>query len=482
MKNSAAAMDRPKIGVVLVTSGWFRDIGLQQEGSETTSRIGAIGARIVESLEVFAEPIFGGVLFSADEAAAAGRQIRAADVEAVLLVPLMWCEDQIVRACLKEIPRVPIILWTFSPTTALPEYVEFQTMLQGSGPVCTLQLSGMLKREGYDYHSVAGSLEDRGVFDEIRIMAQSVAIRSALSTLKVGVLPFPCAQMSTTYVDEFQLRNCYGIELRYLELSRVADIADKVSAGDITRFRRELIPKDAIIEVDDRNLEHGIRYSLALEAVIQAEGLGVLAINDVIDEMHSAFGLRPCLANPRIARSGAVVSMEADIAAGVAMYALRSIGGASPFYTEIFGVDYSANELLLGHAGYHDHINADPTLPVRIVPDIEYENSDRFTGCATYFKYRAGPVTVINSVWSGSRLKWLGIEGHSVPGPPRLEGNCHLACRIQMSVKDFLTTAVESGVSQHWIVVPGHVLNDLAVLCRFTHIEFGVISPREDTQ
>jgi L-fucose isomerase-like protein len=474
-------MDRPKIGVVLVTSGWFRDIGLQQEGSETTSRIGELSAGITERLEAFAEPIYHGVLYSEDEAVAAGKEIRAAGVEAVLLAPLMWCEDQIVRACLKEIPRVPIILWSFSPTTALPRYLEFQTMLQGSGTVCTLQLSGMLKREGYDYHSVAGSLEDGRVFEDIGRVIRSVALKKALSSLRVGVLPFPCSQMSTTYVDEFQLRNCYGIELRYIELSRVADIAANIPTENIASFRKELIPKDAIIEVDDRNLEHGIRHSLALETVIQEDDLGVLAMNDVVDEMHSAFGLRPCLANPRIGERGAVVSMEADIAAGVAMYALRSLSGASPFYTEVFGVDYSTNVLLLGHAGYHDHVNADPNVPVRIVPDIEYENTDRFTGCATYFKYREGPVTVINSVWDGSRLKWLGFEGHSVPGPPRLEGNCHLVCRLQTNVRDFLKTAVESGVSQHWVVVPGHLLDDVAVFCRFANIEFSVIAPTEET-
>ena len=43
----------------------------------------------------------------------------------------------------------------------------------------------------------------------------------------------------------------------------------------------------------------------------------MLAINDVIPEMHSSFGLRPCLCNPRLSER-TVVSMEADVAAGLA--------------------------------------------------------------------------------------------------------------------------------------------------------------------
>ena len=97
--------------------------------------------------------------------------------------------------------------------------------------------------------------------------------------------------------------------------------------------------------------------------------------------------------------------------------------GQSPFYTETFSVDYEKNALLLGHAGYHDTSNADPGYPVQIVADVEYENSDTFAGAVSFFKYRAGPVTVVNSVWDGQRLKWVAFEGQSLPGPPKMDGN-----------------------------------------------------------
>jgi hypothetical protein len=199
--------------------------------------------------------------------------------------------------------------------------------------------------------------------------------------------------------------------------------------------------------------------------------LSVLAMNDVIDEMHRAFGLRPCLFNPGISES-AVVAMEADTAAGLAMWILKSFTGSSPFYVETFNVDYRENALLLGHAGYHDASNADPGVPVHIIPDIEYENSDTFTGCATYFTYRSGPVTVVNSVWSSGRLKWMGFAGESVGTRPKMEGNCHLYCRLEPDVRRFLNEAVQSGVSQHWIVVPGKLLEELALLSEILDIDW----------
>lgn len=464
--------DKARLGTLFVTSGWFRDVGLQPAQSDTTNRINRIAKRIVDKLAGEIDIIHSGVIFSEQDAEIAAAKLANQNIDGVLLVPLMWCEDQIVRACLKRIPNIPIILWTFTPTSALPEYLEFQTMLQGSGAVCTLQLSGMLKREEWSYVSVAGSLEDDGVVSKIGSVAAALRIRRTLSELKVGVLPFPCSQMSTTYVDEFGLRTRYGIELEYIELEKVRSYAMAADETELNEFRRECIPADHRINIDGKNLEQGIRYALATERVVKEHGLSVLAMNDVIDEMHTAFGLRPSLTNPRLGLNNVFVSMEADIAAGVCMFILAKLAKCQAFYTEVFGIDYEKNSLLLGHAGYHDWCNADPTIPVQIVPDVEYENSDAFTGCVTYFKYREGPVTVVNSVWDGSRLKWYGFEGESLPGPHKMASNCHLFCRTNPDIRSLISDAIMDGVSQHWTVIPGHVLSQVGVACGMLDIGF----------
>jgi L-fucose isomerase-like protein len=240
----------------------------------------------------------------------------------------------------------------------------------------------------------------------------------------------------------------------------------------VAGFRKELAASGAAIEVDEGNLDEGIRYALALGQVMREEGLSALSLNDVIAEMHASFGLRPCLTNPALSDSGAVISMEADIASAVAMLALRLFTGESPFYTEPLSPDYGRGALIMGHAGYHDTRNAEPGAPVRIIPDVEYENSDRFTGAVSYFKYRSGPVTVVNSVWDGEALRWCCAEGHSLPGPARLEGNSHLVFQPVIPVEELFRRAVTIGVSQHWQFVPGHVAAELSLLCDVLGVRF----------
>jgi L-fucose isomerase-like protein len=322
---------------------------------------------------------------------------------------------------------------------------------------------------------VAGHAGDAAVFHEIETLARAMAVRRALTGARIGMLPFPCDQMSATWVDEFGLRARHGIELRHLELERVRRFAGESTKEEVAAFRQAVTRSGARVEVDERNLQEGIRYALAIERVMREERLSGLAMNDVIAEMHGSFGLRPCLCNPALSSSGAVVSMEADVGAATAMLALRLFTGQSPFYTEPFSADYDSNAILMGHAGYHDTANAAPESPLRIINDVEYESSDQFSGAVSFFKYRHGPVTAVNSVWEGEGLRWTCVEGESLPGPVKLEGNCHLVFRPVMPVRDFLQRVVEIGVSQHWVFVAGLRAADIAMLCGVLGVRF--VSP-----
>jgi len=62
-------------------------------------------------------------------------------------------------------------------------------------------------------------------------------------------------------------------------------------------------------------------------------------------------------------------------------------------------------------------------------------------------------------------------EGESLPGGPRVAGNCHLLCRLDIPLGRFYSAAMEAGATQHWVVVPGHRSLDVAELCRWMHIE-----------
>ena len=466
---------KPKIGLLFLTSGWFRDIGLQTPSSDVSNQVNVIANEIVQKLSSFLEPVYKGVLFTENESKNAALEMRAKDVDGLVVAPLMWCEDEVLRAALKVLPDLPILLCTFIPNNELPEFISYQEMIKGSGLVGTLQMSGFLRRECFEYYPVTGYFRDPDVYREIKNYCFSFAVKQNLKNVKCGVLPFRCSQMSTTYVDEFSIRKMFGIELVYLELQRLKTESEKVTPAEIELFNERIKNEKQIVEVDQRNLDEAIKYSLAIEKVISKEHINIFVMNDIIDEMHACFGLRPCLTNPDLSVSGVVVAMEADIAAGIAMYILRLYTGESPFYGELFTADLGVNAFLIGHPGYHDSSNYDKDIPIKIVADVEYKNSDVFTGACTFFKYKPGPVTAINCVFNGEKLMWTVFEGESLEGPFKMEGVPHLFCSPDIPIKQLCNRAIEAGISQHWIIIPGHVIKNIEILCSCLDIKFNIL-------
>ena len=104
--------------------------------------------------------------------------------------------------------------------------MNFGEMLKGSGTVGSMQMSGFLKKEGYEYEPVFGHYLDESVYGVIKNNSIAIAVRNKLKTILGGILPFRCDQMTVTYVDEFNIHKLYGIEMKYIELQHVKKIAD----------------------------------------------------------------------------------------------------------------------------------------------------------------------------------------------------------------------------------------------------------------
>jgi hypothetical protein len=166
-----------KIGVLFITSGWFRNVGLHSDESSLSDEVEKIGSEIVSQLSEFIDPVYSGVLFSEANARQAAKAIKEIGTEGLIVSPLIWCEDQILRAALKDLPSLPLILCTFLPYSTLPEYLKYTEMIRGSGTVGTLQLSGFLKQEGYNYQAVSGYYKDPDIYKVIRDYCTALKVK-----------------------------------------------------------------------------------------------------------------------------------------------------------------------------------------------------------------------------------------------------------------------------------------------------------------
>lgn len=200
---------KPKMGILFITSRWFRDVGLQSSSSPLTTEIEEIAKEIITKFSEFLEPVYHGVIFTEEEARNAAEMIKTQKIDGLIVAPLLWCEDQILRASLKMLPKLPLIVCGFFYSESLSNFVSYQEMIKGSSLVGILQMSGMINREDYKYESVTGYYRDSEVYEDIKAHCTALFISQKLKGSKCGILPFRCDLMSTTFIDEFTLRKLY---------------------------------------------------------------------------------------------------------------------------------------------------------------------------------------------------------------------------------------------------------------------------------
>ncbi len=458
---------KPRIGALLLASGWMRDVGLEGEGSTLVRRVEEAAREIRTRLAAVAEVVAPPVAGSAADAARAAAAVRDAGCDCALVAPLVWCEDQVLRTAVHGLDGVPVVLGTLLPRPDLHPRARFEDMLAGSGVVGTLQASGMLVRDGVAYAALAGWRGDPAVYDAIVVQARAAASARGLRGARIGLLPHRCEQMSVTWVDGDGLRGRYGVELVRVEAGRLADAAGRAAARETADLRARLEAAGFVVRTDEASLEQGLRAALGLGVVAAEERLAAIALNDLAPSVHETLGLRPCLSDPTLCDRGVVVAMEADVAACLAMAGLRRLCGAAPFYTEIFNAGLADGCLLMGHAGWHDPAVRDPASPASIVPDEEYRNTDRLAGAAMWFKAAPGPVTAVNAVWRDGRLHGPCSRARASRGRRAWTGNCHLVFRAMEPVAALLDRLVARGVSQHWVVVPGRRTAEVEAMARW---------------
>ena len=187
-------------------------------------------------------------------------------------LPLMWCEDAIPRAAAVAAARPAADPVDVLPGARPADFVPFQLMIRGSGAVCTMQLSGMLRREGTPFWSVAGHARDPAVMDEIESLARAMAVRRALDAARVGMLPFP-VRAHVRHMGG-RVRPPRTLRGRGEAPGAGAPPAHAPPSAPTTRcarFGAALSDSGARVEVKEPYLGQGIRYALAMQRLVREE-------------------------------------------------------------------------------------------------------------------------------------------------------------------------------------------------------------------
>lgn len=452
-----------KIGFLALAARWFWDTKMSDSrfAEEVQSQIESIKASFGASHQI----ISGGLITTEESAKSAADKFKEANVDSLIACCVMWSEDQPLLRVLEELRDTPLLLWCWTPGTALPESLTALDLIRWSGPVGAQQISGALRRSGRKFTFLIGNHNEKETIREIQEFLAAAAVARSLRHARIGVLPYRYDVMTNTWVDEFDLMSKIGLDVIYISVGQLASSAASVRDEEVKSYVDGLQGMHVSAQVSPKGLSEAARISLAVAKIVKDQRLDAISIGDCNDELHTVLNCRPCLYLPSVFEQGVVVGCEADLLGVLAQLMLARLSGQPTLFTEIFTYDKQQNQILVGHPGMHDIRLAESRSAVTITPDYEYPKEE--AGVWMAFCVKPGPVTLLAISSGRGGFHFVATKGEALPAKGKLQGYPNALVKLDMPLKSFFAATTAVGTTQHWALVPGDlraVISKLAIV------------------
>ncbi len=311
----SAAADRPTVGLLLLAGDTWWEMGVceaktgRYAGFMDTVDQDALNIR--RALEKSFRVVSSGVVHTVDAAVAEARRFAAEGVDAVIYCPIIWTNDQPLVAFLRELPDLPLLLWSYDPYDRVLDYYTISGWLRASAPVSVQQSSNIFRRLGRRYAHVFGNENRPETRRTIEAFVRAATVRRSLRGTRIAVFPSPCRVVVSTWFDEHELAARFGVDLVYVSVAEFQSLAAAVAEADVARAVAYL-KRYPVSEVDEAHLHAAARQALGMIAMADRYGLSGIAIEDFNKEFYQALGYRPHLSLPGLGERSCTVGLEAD--------------------------------------------------------------------------------------------------------------------------------------------------------------------------
>jgi len=236
----------PKVGVLLITTSRFHDLGQHTERGAFYTRKDQEASDIISQISTFSMPVFDKVVYTRNNIIESMHRFEAESVDMVLIMFLSWSDDFAWIRFLRDMKPIPILFASlvrqnlgFQDSLNDDRFVEF---LSAGSLVGSLEASGsagrfdrpMMKR-------MIGTLSQ--IMHECRLFAQASALRTRLKHVNFGLLPSLNEVMWSTYVDPFDFFMLVGPEIRFLSVVDLAREIQTIEKEKILCIKKNLMQR-----------------------------------------------------------------------------------------------------------------------------------------------------------------------------------------------------------------------------------------------
>jgi L-arabinose isomerase len=271
--------------------------------------------------------------------------------------------------------------------------------------------------------------------------------------------------------DYTQLCITFGGHVELLEVDELSrlreDVAEKEIAQRLEVFRREFDVQPDCLESE---LVRAAQTSVALDRLVEKndltsmayyyKGSGIPANEDTMSSI--------ILGTSLLTARGIPVAGEYEVKNALAMKIMDSFGVGGSF-TEYYAVDFSTDQVLMGHDGPGHVAIAEGKTKVR---PLRVYHGKVGQGLSVEMTVKFGPVTLLSVVEDRAKgFKLVVAEGESEPGPILEIGNTNSRYRFPGGARKFMNDWNHQGPAHHCAVGVGHIASKLQKLASLLSID-----------
>jgi L-arabinose isomerase len=362
----------------------------------------AIANRYAEKLAPFGSVVNPGFFEYEADAQRAGRVLKEAGVDCVVLVQIAYQKGLISMRALREL-SVPLIIWNAQLVDEFPESADFDLIMVNSGMCGLPELTSALLRADRDFFLVTGSIDDPNSLE--RLAGYLRAARAA-------------ARLANAMQDNLAVMETFGATSWPIVPDEVTDAFGQVKDAEVKALIQEQKAKGRKIEVDDAMMMRSGRLALALDAVVRAGGYDAVAQMDQVWLSEERVGVIPFFGSSLLLERHVPFACEGDVMRAISMLVLEELAGHATFL-EHYILDFKRDLMFNSHDGHGNPGLADTRHGVRIVPTIYYKGVHGF-GASFNYSYKPGEVTLfsIGNIGDG-HFQFVSSQGEFVDMKPR---------------------------------------------------------------
>ncbi len=470
-----------KAGLLVIGSPRY---GFQGEGTKhgtCKDRVDKEARKLIERFKEVGEIIFPGAIYTRKEVIDAADCFYNNRVDFIIATYLTWAEDFAWIRFLRDIPDIPIFLccirekkYQLGNLTETDNLLEF---IKAARHVGILQATGSIHRVSDRRIKVfAGDID--AVVREAGIFGRAAKTKSLLKTSVFGLLPSFHEVMWSTYLDPFDFFVKVGPELRFVQISTLAEEISKVSDETAEKLTRSIEERFVVAnDVERSTFIESVRASIGVEMMARKLGLDVVVLNDIDPGLISLLGLRPGFCPASFDADAAIVTSEGDIGAALAVYVLKIMSDNVVNFTEIFYPDIENGTFIAGHGGPNDYTNPKYRENVKVVVDNRFaKTNNKFAGAPfAWVRFSPGRKTMLNIMECGSNYKVVCTLVDSLDGDLFLQNYSHSVLRPSIPIDEFFTTCMDLGITQHWGLTDGDYSVEVRQFCSLMGFEYNFI-------